>query len=294
MSALKEGLAIAHLGQGIAVEAHGRIILCQTLRKLDTVAVGDKVLWSEAGADQGRIEQILPRHSLLLRPARNGKIRPVAANIDTVAVIFAMEPRYDCLLIDQYLAICENSNFRAVLVLNKADLPLTEEAEHDLSVYAALDYPLYKVSAKSGLGLDQLKRALQNQVSIFTGQSGVGKSSLTNVFIPDKDIKINTISTSAKLGRHTTTAATLYHLKEGGDMIDSPGVAIFGLADLSTSELAYGYREFRPFLGNCRFNDCRHEQDKGCAIRAAVEEGTIAASRYQRFLKLKEKMPLKR
>ncbi len=294
MSGLKEGLAIAHLGQGIAVEDHDRIILCQPLRKLDTVAVGDKVLWSEAGPGQGRIEQIQPRHSLLMRPARNGKTRPVAANIDTVGVIFAMEPHYDCLLIDQYLAICENSHFKAALVMNKADLPLTNEAENDLAVYVALGYPLFKVSAKTGQGMDQLKRALQNQVSIFTGQSGVGKSSLTNAFIPDKDIKINTISASAKLGRHTTTAATLYHLKEGGDLIDSPGVAIFGLANLNATELAYGYREFRPFIGNCQFNDCRHEQDKGCAIRAAVEKGTIAVSRYQRFLKLKEKIPLKR
>jgi len=294
VSELKEGLVVAHLGQGIAVEHRGQIALCQTLRKLDTVAVGDKVLWSEAGSGQGRIEEILPRHSLLMRPARNGKTRPVAANIDTVMVIFAMEPHYDCLLIDQYLAICENSNFKAALVLNKADLPLTDAAENDLAVYVALGYPLYQVSAKTGRGLDQLKQALQNQVSIFTGQSGVGKSSLTNVFIPDKDIKINTISASAKLGRHTTTAATLYHLQEGGDLIDSPGVAIFGLADLSASELAYGYREFRPLIGHCQFNDCRHEQDKGCAIRAAVENGTIASSRYQRFLKLKEKIPLKR
>lgn len=294
MSETKEGLAIAHLGQGIAVEDNGQIILCQPLRKLDTVAVGDKVLWSEVAPGQGRIEEILPRHSLLMRPARNGKTRPVAANLDLVIVIFAMEPHYDCLLIDQYLAICENSNFKAALVMNKADLPLTDEAEQDLAIYAALGYPLYKVSAKSGLGLDQLKQALQGQVSIFTGQSGVGKSSLTNVFIPDKDIKINTISASAKLGRHTTTAATLYHLKEGGDLIDSPGVAIFGLADLSATELAYGYREFRPFIGNCQFNDCRHEHDKGCAIRTAVENGIITNCRYQRFLKLKEKIPLKR
>ncbi|MGJ0485331.1 MAG: ribosome small subunit-dependent GTPase A [Methylomicrobium sp.] len=294
MPEVKEGLVVAHLGQAIAVENNDQIILCQPLRKLDTVAVGDKVLWSEVASGQGRIEEILPRHSLLMRPARNGKTRPVAANIDRVIVIFAMEPHYDCLLIDQYLAICENSNFKASLVLNKADLPLTDEAEQDFAVYASLGYPLYKVSTKTGEGLDQLKQALQGQISIFTGQSGVGKSSLTNVFIPDKDIKINTVSASAKLGRHTTTAATLYHLKEGGDLIDSPGVAIFGLADLSATELAYGYREFRPFIGNCQFNDCQHEQDKGCAIRTAVEDATIPRSRYQRFLKLKGKIPLKR
>ncbi|EIC29770.1 MULTISPECIES: ribosome small subunit-dependent GTPase A [Methylomicrobium] len=293
MAEVKEGLAIAHLGQGIAVENNGRIILCQPLRKLDTIAVGDKVLWSEAAPGQGRIEEILPRHSLLMRPARNGKTRPVAANIDRVVVIFAMEPRYDCLLIDQYLAICENSNFKVALVLNKADLPGTEEADRELAVYVGLGYPIYKVSAKTGMGLEGLKQALQGQVSIFTGQSGVGKSSLTRVFIPDKEIKINAISASAKLGRHTTTAATLYHLKEGGNLIDSPGVAIFGLADLTADELAYGYKEFRPYIGNCRFNDCRHEQDKGCAIRTAVEKGTISECRYRRFLKLKDKIPLK-
>jgi ribosome biogenesis GTPase len=293
VSLLKEGLAVAHLGQGIAVEDLDQIILCQPLRKLDTVAVGDKVLWSPAGPGQGRIEKILPRRSLLIRPSRNGKTRPVAANIDTVMVIFAIEPHYDCLLIDQYLAICENNNFKAALVLNKADLPISEEAEDELAEYVTLGYPLYKVSARTGLGLDVLKRALQNQVSIFTGQSGVGKSSLTNFFIPNKEIKINAISDSAKLGRHTTTAATLYHLQEGGDLIDSPGVAIFGLADLSAAELAYGYREFRQFIGDCQFNDCRHEQDKGCAIRAAAESSKISNLRYQRFLKLKEKIPLK-
>lgn len=285
---------IAHLGQGIAVEDAGRIVLCQPLRKLDTVAVGDKVVWSETGPGQGRIEAIQPRRSALLRPARNGKTRPVAANIDLVAVIFAPEPHYDCLLIDQYLAICENNHFDAILVLNKADLALGDAAERDLAAYAALGYPVYRVSAKVGVGLAELKQALHGRVSIFTGQSGVGKSSLTNAFIPDKDIKINTISASAKLGRHTTTAATLYHLQDGGDLIDSPGVAIFGLADLSADELTYGYREFRPFIGQCRFNDCRHKQDKDCAIRAAVDNGTICASRYQRYLKLKEKMSLGR
>jgi len=291
MSELIEGLVISHLGQGIAVEYDGKIVLCQTLRRLETVAVGDKVLWTQSSPDQGRIEKILPRRSLLMRPSRSGKTRPVAANIDTVFVVFAVEPYCDFLLIDQYLAICENRNIDASLVLNKTDLAQSAVIEQELLDYTNLGYQLYRVSATEASGLDELKRALKDQVSILAGQSGVGKSSLTNAIIPDKDLKTNTISETTKHGRHTTTAATLYHMEQGGDLIDSPGVAIFGLAGLSEQQLAYGYREFQPLIDQCQFKDCRHLVDKGCAVRAAAESGDISMTRYQRFLKLREKMP---
>lgn len=286
----KEGLVISHLGQGIAVESDGEIILCQPLRKLDTVTVGDKVLWSLVAPEQGRIEALLPRKSVLTRPSRNEKIRPVAANIDNIFVVFAIEPFCDFLLLDQYLAICENRAFKASLILNKTDLPISREIEQELANYVALGYELFRVCANQPESLNALKNALQGQTSIFTGQSGVGKSSLTNALIPNKNLKTNTISAITKHGRHTTTAATLYHLPEGGDLIDSPGVAIFGLADISRQQLAYGYREFQPFLENCKFNDCAHHQDKGCAVREAVENGEISNARYVRFLKLHEKM----
>ena len=294
MSQLMEGLVVSHLGKGIAVESAGKLILCQTRRRLDTAAVGDRVLWQLSAPDQGRIEEILPRRSLLTRPSRNDKVRPVAANIDTVFVVFALEPYCDFLLIDQYLAVCENRNIGAALIFNKIDLGQSEAIEQELSDYQALGYPIYRVSAAHQTGLEQLKQALKNQTSILTGQSGVGKSSLTNTLIPAKDLKTNAISETTKHGRHTTTAATLYHLPEGGDLIDSPGVAIFGLANLSERELAYGFREFQPLLDDCQFNDCRHVKDKGCAVRSAAEKGVISMARYQRFLKLREKMPLSR
>ncbi|MDD5754504.1 MAG: ribosome small subunit-dependent GTPase A [Methylococcales bacterium] len=290
MSETLEGLVISHLGQGIAVEYNGEIILCQPLRKLDTVTVGDKVLWSLVSPEQGRIEALLPRKSVLARPSRNDKVRPVAANIDNVFVVFAVEPFCDFLLLDQYLAICENRNFRASLILNKTDLPLSDEIETELANYVRLGYALYRVCANDTNSLSELKQALRGQVSIFTGQSGVGKSSLTNTLIPDKNLKTNTVSATTKHGRHTTTAATLYHLPEGGDLIDSPGVAIFGLADINVGQLAQGYREFLPFLARCKFNDCSHHHDKGCAVREAVENGEIPTSRYERFLKLHDKM----
>jgi ribosome biogenesis GTPase / thiamine phosphate phosphatase len=285
-----EGLVVAHLGQGIAVEYENKIILCQTLRKLETVAVGDKVLWSLSAPNQGRIEAILPRRSLLARPARNNKVRPVAANIDTVFVVIAVEPYCDFLLIDQYLAVCENNDINASLILNKTDLPLPETLENELQIYRNLGYQIQRVSTKTGVGLPELKLALHNQVSLLTGQSGVGKSSITNIIVPDKNLKTNTLSETTKHGRHTTTAATLYHIGTGGDLIDSPGVAIFGLADLNKQQLAQGYREFQSFIDKCQFNDCSHHQDKGCAVRGAAEEGKIAMTRYQRFLKLTQKM----
>ncbi len=290
MTNKKEGLVIAHLGQGIAVECDGEIILCQPLRKLDTVTVGDKVLWSLVAPEQGRIEALLPRKSVLTRPSRNDKIRPVAANLDNVFVVFAVEPYCDFLLLDQYLAICENRDFAASLILNKTDLPLSESIEAELANYVSLGYALYRVCANDASSLNELKQALRGQVSIFTGQSGVGKSSLTNTLIPDKNLKTNTVSATTKHGRHTTTAATLYHLPEGGDLIDTPGVAIFGLADITTGQLAQGFREFLPFLVKCQFNDCSHHNDKGCAVRAAVESGEISTARYSLFLKLHEKM----
>ena len=285
-----DGLVIAHLGQGIAVEHEDRIILCQPLRKLATVAVGDKVKWSPTSADQGRIEAIMPRRSLLARPARNNKIRPVAANIDAVFVVIAVEPYCDFLLIDQYLAVCENSQIEVALILNKIDLNLSQDLENELHLYESLDYQIHKVSTKTSVGITELKQILQDQVTVLTGQSGVGKSSITNAIIPDRLLKTNTISETTKHGRHTTTAATLYHIDNGGDLIDSPGVAIFGLADLNRGQLTQGFREFQSLIGECQFNDCRHDQDKGCAIRTAAENGEITRARYQRFLKLTQKM----
>lgn len=291
MSELLQGLVISHLGKGIAVENDGHLFLCQTRRKLDTVAVGDRVIFTQASADQGRIEKILPRSSLLVRPSRNGKTRPVAANIDNVYVVFASEPECDFLLVDQYLAICENRNIDAVLVFNKIDLDSTEILNEELAYYRRLGYRLHRVSVRQNLGIAELKQALANHVSMFAGQSGVGKSSLTKTLIPNEELKINAISATTKHGRHTTTAATLYHLPEGGDLIDSPGVAIFGLAGLTEPLLAWGFREFQPLIDRCLFHNCRHVNDKGCAIRQAAENGEIALSRYQRFLKLLDKMP---
>ncbi len=284
------GLVISHLGQAIAVEINGRVVRCQTRRKLETLAAGDRVNVQLVEGDEGRVEELLPRESLLQRPSRNKRIRPVAANIDQVCVVFATEPECDFLLIDQYLAICENKKFQAILILNKADLAISRHITDQLPIYKQLGYSLFQVSTREKNGLEGLKAQLKQQTSVFSGQSGVGKSSLTNVLIPDKDLKTNSVSELTGHGRHTTTAATLYHLPDGGKLIDSPGVAIFGLADLTEQELAWGFREFQGYINHCRFHDCMHQGDKGCAVESAVESGKISVLRYQRFLKLREKL----
>ena len=291
---LFEGVVLSHAGQGLVVEGEDQQIrTCQTRRQLEQVTVGDRVLWSKQGDNQGRVEQLLPRRTLLTRPAHGGRIRPVAANLDQILVVVAPLPEPDWLLVDQYAAAGEQRDFDICIVINKIDsVDNTRQIDVTLDIYRKLGYPCLLVSARTGQGLDDLRETLKDKNSMLVGQSGVGKSSLTNALLPNKTLRTRELSEKAGLGRHTTTAAMLYHLPEGGDLIDSPGVAIFGLSEMTADDVAHGYREFREFLAFCQFNDCRHIQDKGCAIRDAVATGRIHQTRYERFLKLLTKTHL--
>jgi ribosome biogenesis GTPase len=278
---------VCHLGKGLAVEDEtGRIVLCHTRRRLGDAAVGDHVRWEACEGDQGRVLEILPRRSSLLRPAYGGRIRVVAANLDRVFVVLAPEPEPDWLLADQILAVCECRHIAAALILNKIDLAGASALDSALHDYESAGYQVFRISTRTGAGLDALKSVLHSDCSMLSGQSGVGKSSLTNALLPERNLRVGELSAHSGLGRHTTTSATLYPLPGGGELIDSPGVAVFGLAEVAPAELAQGYREFRPYLGKCRFNDCRHVKDKGCAVREAVEAGMLSPARYERYLKL--------
>ncbi|WP_054774201.1 ribosome small subunit-dependent GTPase A, partial [Methylogaea oryzae] len=246
-----------------------------------SVAVGDQVLWEPCGDDQGRVVAVLPRRSELLRPAHGGKTRLVAANLDQVLVVMAPEPEPDFLLADQILAVCEHRDIGAVLLFNKIDLfDGDAEVESQLQGYAAIGYPLLRVSVKQGAGMSELQAALAGKTSMLAGQSGVGKSSISRALLPEHDIRVGHISALSGLGRHTTTAATLYHLAAGGDLIDSPGVAVFGMADMTPAILAQNYRDFQPFLPRCRYNDCAHIKDQAapCARRWKKGKSAIAAT----------------
>ena len=290
----EEGLVISHQGHAFVVEdLQGRARIGIAKRSLGPITVGDRVMMQPLGEDQARIEQLLPRRSLLTRPAHGGKIRPVAANLDQLVVILAPAPEPDWLLLDQYAAAAAHRDIDLLIILNKVDLSGAKDLEGDaLGVFRSMDYRVLSVSARSGEGLFELENALRDRCSLFSGQSGVGKSSLTNALLPDKSLKTQALSAKAGLGRHTTTAAILFHLPQGGQLIDSPGVAVFGLAEMTARQLSEGYLDFRPHLDGCRFGDCRHRDDLGCAVRAAAEQGLLSWPRYQRYLKLLDKMHL--
>jgi len=187
---------------------------------------------------------------------------------------------------DQYLLAAERIGVRGLICLNKADL-LDEDGRsrfrERFAHYEHIGYPVIQISAKTEHGLDPLLERLRDQTSILVGQSGVGKSSLVNALIPRQDVLEGCLSDATGLGRHTTSAATLYQLDSGGELIDSPGVRSFRLGDLSRQELEQGFREFTPFLGQCRFHNCAHLAEPGCAIRAAVEAGQIRQERLESY-----------
>jgi ribosome biogenesis GTPase len=284
------GLVIAHYGRQLDVEAlegdrRGQVMRCHLRANLEPLVTGDRVVWQpRAGADgsptSGVVVASLPRRSLLSRPDSHAGIpRPVAANIDQIIVVIAVQPEPFTNLIDRYLVAAEAADIEPVLLLNKSDL-LDERSrvaiEPLLAIYQGLGYRVLTCSTRLASGLDELRELLAGATSAFVGQSGVGKSSLISALLPGVDIRIGELSQAESKGRHTTTTARLFHLPAGGgELIDSPGIREFGLGHLSREQVEAGFRELRALRGRCRFRNCRHEQEPACALREAEEHGDI-------------------
>ena len=293
-----EGLVIAHFGSQVEVEDTERqTYRCFLRANLVSLVTGDHVVFrpgAESGeaseARTGVVETVLERNSELSRPNPYNEIKPVAANIDSIILVIAPEPYAHPNLIDRYLVAAENCQIEPVLLLNKTDLltpESTERFDELLERYDYLGYRSLRVCSKDPDSLAELKDFLNDQVSVFVGQSGVGKSSLINTLLPDEELKVGALSKATKKGRHTTTTARLYHFPAGGDLIDSPGIREFGLWHMSEEDVTYGFRELREIAGYCRFRDCKHETEPGCAILKALDEGIISEERfisYQRIL----------
>ncbi len=280
------GLVIVNYGKSLLVEAAGRnLVRCVARRNLPQTVSGDRVLWEPVGEQEGVISKIEPRRTVLQRADGANRTRALAANIDRIVIVAAAQPALDAFLIDRYLIAAELAGTTPLLVINKCDLfdPDAEGPASCVRGYAAIGYDTLLTSAMRNTGIEALAQALADRTSILVGQSGVGKSSLINRLLPKLDILIGKLSEASGQGRHTTTTTTLYHLPHGGDLIDSPGVRDFRLGETAAADLARGFREFRPYLGHCRFQDCRHLAEPDCAVKEAVSAGTIDARRLTSY-----------
>ncbi len=220
-------------------------------------------------------------------------MKALAANIDRILVVAAPAPLYSPDLINQYLAAAELTGIQPLLVFNKIDLvdqQNRDKVEALLDTYRDIGYPVITASTKSDHGLDTLIAELRRHTSVFVGQSGVGKSSLVQALLPDTSISVGELSAQSGLGQHTTSTARLYHLPRGGQIIDSPGVREFRLWPMSRQQLAQGFAEFRPWLGQCKFRDCTHQHEPGCALLEAVARGDISPIRLESYLKIAKQL----
>ena len=253
---------------------------CHIRATINELVTGDAVIW-RTGKPTGVVEATRPRNSVISRPDSRGRLRPVAANVDRIAIVLAPQPEPHPNLIDRYLVAAEDQDIRPLLLLNKVDLlKANDPIDALLATYGLLGYDILRVSAVSGVGLEELLAYFSRHTSVLVGQSGVGKSSLINLLHPPAAAQVGELSTVKAKGRHTTTSATLYRLPGGGNLVDSPGIREFGLGYLDNRAVAEGFIEFRPFLGGCRFRDCIHLKEPGCAILDAVSRNVITTQRH--------------
>lgn len=292
LGAEQPGRVVVNYGTVLIIESEdGTTHRCTARRNLGTIVCGDRVIWQAGGDGEGVVTARLPREGCLERPDPRGEPRPVAANLDRLVIVVAAAPDFSESMIDRYLIAAEQTGIPADLLLNKIDLFDDETraaADARLAGYADIGYPLFHASTETAHGLDELRAELSGHTSLLVGQSGVGKSSLINALNPGRDIRVGALSAASGLGTHTTTATILYHLDDGGHLVDSPGVWEFAPQVSARDELERGFREFQPHLGSCRFSDCRHLVEPGCAIVAAVAAGDIAPRRLASYRALLE------
>ena len=284
------GTVVTNFGAQVDIEANetdikGSIVRCHMRANLDSLVTGDQVIWRFA-EPHGVVVARQARRSELLRPDIYGKLRPVAANVDLIAIVFSAKPDAFSNLLDRYLVAAEAQDIKPVLILNKVDM-LEDNAFPEIhkliKEYEFIGYDVLQVSATTGEGIAELQDYLTGQTAIFVGQSGVGKSSLINHIQPDANMSVGELSIGKEKGTHTTTVSRLFHLSGGGVLIDSPGIREFALTHLTKEQVINGFIDFRPYLGHCKFRDCSHNKDLGCSLLAAVADKKVLATRLHNY-----------
>jgi ribosome biogenesis GTPase len=263
------GLVIAHFGVQVEVEATdgdhaGQVFRCHLRANLPALVTGDRVVWRAGNQGIGVIVAQLPRTTELRRPDSRGQLKPVAANVDLIVIVFAPAPEPHANLIDRYLVAAEHAGIRPLLLLNKFDLINEQNApalNALLAVYRTLGYPVLEVSAHHGDGMQQLQDQLDGHISVFVGQSGVGKSSLVNSLLPEVDTRVGPLSKWS------------------------------GLGHVSRADVEAGFIEFNDLIGTCRFRDCKHDREPGCALLIALEEGRVQQQRMNSYRSIIASLP---
>lgn len=274
---VRQGLVVASYGKRYGVELDDGIqVSCVTRGKKNDLACGDRVEVKMTDTHEGVVEKLHSRSSLLFR-SNAYKTKTLASNVTQVIIVLATTPSFYEALLNRCLIAAEAAKIKALIVLNKCDLADNTEAMKLLSIYQNLGYQVQPLSAKNDIA--PLKQWLKNQTSVLVGQSGMGKSTIVNALLPNSAVRTQEVSNVLDSGKHTTTAAHLYHLDSDSDLIDSPGLQEFGLNHLNIEELEHAFIEFRPFLGKCRFNNCKHLHEPDCAVISAVESGKVSPVR---------------
>ena len=300
---MEKGLVIKNTGSWYLVKTESnRLVECKIkgnfrlkgIRSTNPIAVGDRVKITLNAEGTAFITEIEDRKNYIIRRASNlsKQSHIIAANLDQCMLIVTVNyPETSTTFIDRFLASAEAYRVPVCLVFNKTDRYSEEESSYLdalIHLYTHIGYPCLKISALNETGLDEIKQALKGKITLLSGHSGVGKSTLINATLPEQSLKTGEISTAHNTGMHTTTFSEMFPLEEGGYLIDTPGIKGFGTFDMEEEEIGHYFKEIFEFSANCKYNNCTHRHEPGCAVREAVEKHFISESRYTSYLSMME------